>query len=209
MPRNLEDESLWTDVQNSDPRAFEILFDRYADFIYNFVFRRTGNWDVAEETVASVFAEAWRQRHRVETYEGSIRPWLTGVALNLIRRHWRQADRRLRASLRLVIDRDHSDHAADVAERLDAERRMVQIMAKLGALPTDQREVIELWAFEKMSYEEISYVVSVPVGTVRSRLHRARARLEETSGTVPALRASTADSQSQKATDRPDSEEQA
>lgn len=191
-----EEDQLWLQVQIGDPRAFEELFDRYADFVYNFAFRRTGNWDTAEEIVSAVFLEAWRQRHRVTTHDGSIRPWLIGVAVNLIRRHWRSAERRQRASLRLVADQqDHHDHAGEVAGYLDAEQEMARIMIALDDLPIDQREVLELWAWEDFSYDEIAATLDVPIGTVRSRLHRARERLATQQGTRTPDRASTGDSE--------------
>lgn len=206
MPRRAEEERLWEEVSEGNPRAFEVLFDRYADFIYNFAFRRTGSWDSAEEIVSAVFLEAWRQRQRVETLDGSIRPWLTGVALNLIRRHWRDADRLRRASLRLAADHHH-DHAGDVADRLDAEQQMARILDTLDDLPGDQREVLELWAWEELSYRDISRVLGIPLGTVRSRLHRGRERLQHGRGTPPPYRASTGDSASNAVTDRQVSEE--
>ena len=115
-------ETMWQRVREGDNTAFSHMFDEYSDLIYNVAFRRTGSWEAAEEIVSTVFLEAWRQRATVAEHEGSIRPWLLGVALNLIRRHWRQADRQRRASLRLVSDHTHSDHASDVADRLDAEQ---------------------------------------------------------------------------------------
>lgn len=188
------EDRIWSDVREGDPRAFEVLFDRYADFIYNVAFRRTGSWDVAEEIVSSVFLEAWRQRDRVETRDGTIRPWLIGVTLNQIRRHWRQTERSRKASLRLVADQDHQhDHAEEVARCLDAEKQMARILTELDELPIDQREVLELWVWEELSYEDIAVSLGIPIGTVRSRLHRARERLRRDRGTVPAHRASMGD----------------
>jgi RNA polymerase sigma-70 factor (ECF subfamily) len=188
-------------VRSGDPRAFEVLFDRYADFIYNFAFRRTGSWDAAEEIVSMVFLEAWRQRLHVTTHDGSIRPWLIGVAFNLIRRHWRNAERRRRASLRLVgYEQVDADHAVAVSDRLWAEEQMRQILTALDDLPGDQREVVELWAWEELSYSEIAAVLEIPVGTVRSRLHRARERLQQ-HGTRRPHRASTGDNRPSAVTD--------
>ena len=175
---------LWDRVRNGDSAAFAELFDEYSDLIYNVAFRRTGSWDVSEEIVSTVFLEAWRQRATVSDYEGSIRPWLLGVALNLIRRFWRQADRQQRASLRLVSNHNHLDHASDVAERLDAEQTMSRILDSLERIPYDQREVIQLWAWEELTYDEIAAVLEVPIGTVKSRLHRARDTLQRTANTV-------------------------
>lgn len=192
MRQPVDDESLWLGVRDGDSRAFEVLFDRYADLIYNVAFRRTGSWDVAEELVGAVLLEAWRQRHDVELRDGSLKPWLVGVTVNLTSRHWRHVDRSRRAHLRLVGDETHQvDHAVEVADRIDAERQMATILRSLEVLPTDQRQVLELWAFERLSYDEIASVLEIPIGTVRSRLHRARAFLQNEIGTRRRYRAST------------------
>ena len=188
------DEDLWAKVCDGDQRAFVVLFDRYADLIYNVAFRRTGSWDVAEDIVATVFLEAWRQRHQIRIQDGSIRPWLIGVAVNGTRRYWRGAERGWRASLRLAASERHEpDPGGEVSERLDAERRMAEILVALRDLPSKQREVIQLWAWEELSYEEIAAALGIPVGTVRSRLHRARAHLETANGTGGIDRASGGD----------------
>lgn len=191
MPDAAGDVDLWGKVCEGDERAFGILFDRYADFIYNVAFRRTGSWDVAEDVVATVFLEAWRQRHQIHTQDGSIRPWLIGVAVNSTRRYWRGAERGRKAAHRLAASERHErDPGGEVSERLDAERRMAEILVALDDLPPQQRKVIQLWAWEELSYEEIAVVLGIPVGTVRSRLHRARARLESANGTGRIDRAS-------------------
>lgn len=164
----------WQRVREGDSAAFAELFDEHSDWIYNVVFRRTGSWEAAEEIVSSVFLEAWRQRGTATDHEGSIRPWLLGVALNLTRRYWRQADRQRRATLRLAADGAQQDHASDVVDLIDAEQTMSRILEGLERIPDDQREVVQLWAWEELSYAEIAAVLGVPVGTVKSRLHRAR-----------------------------------
>ena len=173
-------ETRWQRVRDGDSGAFSELFDDYSDLICNVAFRRTGSWEAAEEIVSTVFLEAWRQRATVTEHNGSIRPWLLGVALNLIRRHWRQADRQRRATLRLASEHTHLDHASDVADRLDAEQTMSRIMETLEQIPGDQRETVQLWAWEELTYDEIAAVLDVPVGTVKSRLHRARETLLHT-----------------------------
>ena len=75
------------------------------------------------------------------------------------------------------------DHADDVAARLDDEARMRHLNAALDALPAPFRDVLTLWAWEQLGYEEIAAALGLAVGTVRSRLHRARAQLRASSGT--------------------------
>jgi RNA polymerase sigma factor (sigma-70 family) len=156
-------ETRWQRVRDGDSGAFSELFDDYSDLIYNVAFRRTGSWEAAEEIVSTVFLEAWRQRATVTEHNASIRPWLLGVALNLIRRHWRQADRQRRASLRLASEDSHLDHASDVADRLDAEQTMSRIMETLEQIPGDQRETVQLWAFSVI-------MSSCPKGRIPSRM---------------------------------------
>jgi len=176
--------------------AFAALFRRHQRFVYNVAFRRTASWSTAEDVTGVVFLELWRQRERVEPLNGSIRPWLAGVAANQARRVWRRRSRRADALGRLAwagdgAARSHeADPADEVAARIDDERAMAALLDRLDALPEAQREVLTLWAWEQLSYDEIAVALAVPVGTVRSRLSRARASLRTLDGTGDSLRAS-------------------
>ena len=173
----------WPLAVGGDEEAFGRVFDRHADLIYRFVRRRTGDEDLAEEIAAQVFLEAWRQRGKVQLLGGSLRSWLLGVAGNLVRRHWRSLERKRRAIKRLPLPVPESDHADGVARRLDSQQRIAGLRAQLETMPRAQVEVLLLWAWEQLSYDEIAKVVGVPVGTVRSRLSRARAYLNLRDGT--------------------------
>ncbi|MDF1597741.1 MAG: sigma-70 family RNA polymerase sigma factor [Acidimicrobiia bacterium] len=151
--------------------------------------RRTGDADLAEEVVSQVFLEAWRQRKRVRLLDGSLRSWLLGVASNLVRRHWRSRDRGRRAIGRLPHPTPVQDHADEVADRTDGQRRLEVLRAQLERMPRKQVEVLLLWAWEELSYNEIAQTLEVPVGTVRSRLSRARKHLNAGEGTVTEDRA--------------------
>ena len=192
------DESCLRSIARDDNRAFGVLFERYSDFVYNVAFRRTANWSAAEDITEVVFTELWRQRHRVTSYEGSLRPWLAGVAANQSRRWWRDQARKSRTVDRLALVRGR-DHAEDVAEavvnRVDDQARMGALLDAVSQLPEDQRDVLTLWAWEQLSYEEIAAALHLPIGTVRSRLNRARTRLREIDGTAGGKRASNAGSQ--------------
>ena len=165
-------------------RAFEVLFERYSDAVYNSAFRRTASWSAAEDIAETVFLELWRQRHRVVAYGGSVRPWLLGVAANLSRRWWRESTRKTRAIERLGRrDRDSDDELANlVAARVDDERRMGQLLDAVRRLPEPQQDVLTLWVWEGLSYEEIAIALDLRVGTVKSRLSRARASLDAEQG---------------------------
>ena len=179
----------WPLAVDGDHAAFERVFDRYADLVYRFVRRRTGDADLAEDVAAQVFLEAWRQRSKVRLLNGSLRSWLLGVASNLVRRHWRSLGRKQRAIARLPLPAPVWDHADDVAGRVDDQRRLAGLHSLLQAMPQKHVEVLLLWAWEELSYDEIAQVLDVPVGTVRSRLSRARKRLSDGEGTVTSDRA--------------------
>lgn len=189
----LDDDELWRRTQAGDTAAFAVVFDRYCDLIYNFVFRRTASWDTADDAVGVVFSEAWRQRQSIRLLEGSMRPWLLGVAANLVRRRWRSHERAARAMARLGQQLVIEDHAVDVIRRIDDERRLAHVLRRLDALPHDQREVLLLWVWEELSYDEIAVALGIPVGTVRSRLSRARVALGRSDGTTATRRASSGD----------------
>jgi RNA polymerase sigma factor (sigma-70 family) len=173
----------WPAAVLGDQEAFGRVFDRHADLVYRFVRRRTGDGGLAEDVTAQVFLEAWRQRSKVHLLQGSLRPWLLGVAGNLVRRHWRSLQRGHRAVGRLPVPGQVGDHAEDVVERLDGELKLALLRARMRRMPRAQLEVLLLWAWEELSYEEIAEAVGVPVGTVRSRLSRARAHLSRLGGT--------------------------
>lgn len=181
-------------LAGGDPDAFAALFRRHQTFVYNVAFRRTASWSAAEDVTGVVFLELWRQRGQVEPLGGSIRPWLAGVAANQARHVWRSRSRRADALGRLagvgIAGRHEPDPADDLAGRIDDERAMAALLRRLDALPEAHREVLALWAWEQLSYDEIAVALAVPVGTVRSRLSRARARLRTLDGTGALVRAS-------------------
>jgi RNA polymerase sigma factor (sigma-70 family) len=171
--------------------AFGELFERYGDFVYNVAFRRTASWAAAEDLTSIVFLELWRQRRRVDVRGGSLRPWLVAVTINQVKRDWGRQSRQRALRDRWPRPQPEEDHADAVATRLDDEHRMRRLHDALADLPEAHRDVLTLWAWEGLGYEEIAAALGLPVGTVRSRLHRARARLrtdqaESTEGTAAA-----------------------
>lgn len=178
------DGELWLAAAAGSEDAFGRLFERHAKTVYNYCFRRTGDWALAEDLTSAVFLEAWRRRREIDSPAGSMLPWLLGVATNLLR-NTRRALRRYRAVLEdlrpRVSDPDFSD---EVASRIDAERSMRAILGLVASLPTPERDVLALCTWTGLTYEEAAQSLGVPVGTVRSRLSRARAHLRELSGLV-------------------------
>jgi RNA polymerase sigma factor (sigma-70 family) len=172
------DASLWERSRAGDADAFGLLFERYAKAIYNFCFRRLGEWSAAEDMLSVVFLEAWRRRDK-ELPEGKVLPWLYGIATNVVRNR-RRSERRFAAALRRLPTRRPEANFADRSdERLDDERQMRRAIDLLALLPRREQEVFALCAWMELSYEDAALALGVPVGTVRSRLSRARARLRE------------------------------
>lgn len=171
------DSVLVEELRHGSSAALASLFDTYADRIYNYCFRRTADWDTAEDATSTVFLEAWRTRDRVQVHHDSALPWLYGIATNVCRNLTRKQRRHLVAVRRLPRQRDAPDHAEDVASRLDDERRMARLLNDIRALPQRDQDVLALVVWAGLSYEEAAAALDVPVGTVRSRLARARQRL--------------------------------
>ncbi|GAA4366141.1 RNA polymerase sigma factor [Nocardioides caricicola] len=170
-------------LRDGDPDALAALFDSYGDRIYNHCFRATGDWAEAEDATSTVFLEVWRHRRRVLLHDDSVLPWLYGVATNVCRNLTRSRRRRLRAVAALPRPAAEPDHADRVTDRLGSTARMQAVLDAVEALPAHEREVLGLVAWSGLSYEQAAAALDVPVGTVRSRLSRARSRLTDlTSG---------------------------
>lgn len=173
------EEELVAGLCRDDPEALAELFDRHGDRIYNHCFRATGDWAVAEDATATVFLEVWRHRRRVRAHDGSALPWLYGVATNVCRNLTRSQRRGRRAVAALPRPLAEPDHAERVTERVSSQERMRAVLAAIEDLPPREREVLGLVVWSGLTYEQAAAALDVPVGTVRSRLSRARARLTD------------------------------
>jgi RNA polymerase sigma-70 factor (ECF subfamily) len=153
-----------------EPRAFVAVFDRHHRAVHGYVARRVGA-DLADEIAAETFARAFDRRAGYDAGHADARPWLLAIASNLLHRHWRTERRRLEAWLRSQSGRPVTEA---VPEALAA-----GLVDELFALPEAEREALLLLAWGELSYEEIAQATGVPIGTVRSRISRARARLRD------------------------------
>ena len=172
------DSDLWAQSRVGDAEAFGALFERYARLIYNYCFRRVADRETAQDLLSIVFLEAWRHR-RKELPADKVLPWLYGIATNVVR-HQHRSQRRYAAALgRLPAAQPEPDFEGDADERLDYERQGQQALRSLGALPRREQDVFILCAGMELSYEDAALALGVPIGTVRSRLSRARAHLLE------------------------------
>jgi len=158
-----------------DPPRFGEIFDRHAATVQRFLVRRIGA-DAAEGILGEVFRIAFERRVRFDAAYASARPWLYGIASNLLRKHRRAEARQLRAVARLAGE----PAAPGGTEGLVGARVLFPRLAEaLEALPEGERDALLLFAWEELSYEEIAAALEVPIGTVRSRIHRARKELRE------------------------------
>nr|WP_281365678.1 sigma-70 family RNA polymerase sigma factor [Nocardioides panzhihuensis] len=166
-------------MRRGDHEAMAELFARYADPVYNFCFRRVASWNLAEDVMSQAFLEVWRVRERAVAYDGSLMPWLYTVAENVCRNATRGARRQnaLAGRLQLVRLDDAEDHADGVVRRLDEERRMSELLAAVDRLSRKDRQILMLIAWDGLSYLQVAQALDIPVGTVRSRLSRARKRV--------------------------------
>jgi RNA polymerase sigma factor (sigma-70 family) len=163
------------DESRDVPARFGEIFDRHAEAVFRYLARRIGP-DDASDLLADVFLAAFEARSRYASDFTAALPWLYGIASNLLRKHFRRRAGELRMLDRLVARREPGDHV-DVADAIDAQLQ-VRAMAKLlDELPPGERDVLMLYAWEALTYEEIAGALDIPVGTVRSRLHRTRRRL--------------------------------
>ena len=174
------DDELWVKARGGDAEAFATLFERHSRGIYNFCFRRTADWAAAEDLMSIVFLEAWRRREK-NLPPGMVRAWLFGIATFVVRNRWRTERRHRRALERLPRESPTPDFAADVEARLTDESRMAVLLRHLRMLPARERDVLALCVWSELGYEEAAVALGIPVGTVRSRLSRARGRLRELS----------------------------
>nr|WP_206313555.1 RNA polymerase sigma factor [Streptomyces coryli] len=173
-------------IRAGDADAFGEVFDAYARSVYNHAYRLTGDWATAEDVVSLTFLEAWRLRERVEAEGGSLRPWLLGIATNTARNTRRGLRRHAAAMDRLPRDRTaEPDFADDVAGRLDDLARIASVRDAVLRLRRQEREVFALCAWAELSYEDAADALGIPVGTVRSRLSRARTKLAAELGVEP------------------------
>ena len=180
------DDAAVVQLSRHEPDHFSVLFRRHAPYIQRYVVRRLGQ-DAADDIVAETFLLAFRQRDSYDQTRADARPWLYGIATNLIGRHRRAEIRLYRALARTGADpvmEPFTDRVDDQVSASAASRRLATALARL---PEKLRDTLLLVAWGDLSYEEVAAALGVPVGTVRSRVSRARSKLRQAlGGTNPA-----------------------
>jgi RNA polymerase sigma-70 factor (ECF subfamily) len=180
------DRALWERSSAGDEQAFGQLYDRHVRTVFAFLHRRTASWAEAEDLTSAVFLQAWRRRSDITLDRDSLLPWLLGVADYSARTAWRSKIRYRRAlsTIRNLVQDEH-DYADDVADRLDRDKRVRQVRAQLRRLPRHQQEVVELCVWAGLDHQAAAVALGIPVGTVKSRLSRARENLRKLLASAP------------------------
>jgi RNA polymerase sigma factor (sigma-70 family) len=163
-----------------EPEAFAAIFDRHHESVHGFLRRRVGP-ELADDWLGETFAQAFRARGRYVPRHDTCRAWLLGIASHLVANHRRAEQRRLLA-IRREAGRSRAEASAEADEivaRLAARAVSAELVEGLRALDKRDRDVLLLYAWGDLSYTEIAEALELPVGTVRSRLHRARALIRK------------------------------
>ncbi len=172
------DPELWRKSLDGDQFAFGQLFERHQRIIFQRSLAATGDRQAAEEIVSMTFLETWRRRKSVHIAD-SMRPWLLGVSSNLVKSYWRSSKRYANLLAKLPASADSDDQRDAVDSGLDSRVRVRRIAKLLNRMPQEDRDVIRLCAFVGLTHVEAAELLEIPVGTVKSKLSRARARLRE------------------------------
>jgi RNA polymerase sigma-70 factor (ECF subfamily) len=166
----LGDEEVMHLVQEGDPRAFELFYDRHSGPAFSLAYRMVGNRAVAEDVSQEAFVSIWRSRLRYQPERGSVRTWVLGIvhhrAIDALRRN-AVHDRR-RASAEGIEERFEAPQQTDVEVARREEAKTVR--AAIGELPEEQVRVIELAYFGGFSHSEIADQLDMPIGTVKGRM---------------------------------------
>lgn len=165
-------------ASRDEPERFAELYDRHAAAIRSYTVRRLGP-DAADDLTAETFLQAFRDRGRYDAAFADARPWLYGIATNLIRRHRRSEVRFFKAIARTGVDPARETTLEAVTDRLAAQGMRKRLAAALARLNLGERDAMVLLA-SGLSYKEIARALDVSVGTVSSRVNRARKKMRAT-----------------------------
>ena len=171
----------------TEPRVFETIFDRHFEPVHRFAVGRVGAQE-APDVVAETFARAFDRRHRFALDKPSALPWLFGIAVNVCRERRRRSDRGVRATTRMAVRTEMTTEPFEnaLAERIDAQRLLPELINALQSLSDEEYALLMLATESDLSYEDMAATLGIPIGTVRSRLARAKRRVRS------ALRATAA-----------------
>ncbi|MCP2328412.1 RNA polymerase sigma-70 factor (ECF subfamily) [Hamadaea flava] len=168
-------------ASHQDAEVFGVIYDRYAAMLYRYAYRRLGP-EHAEDVVAETFLAAFRHRGRYDLSRDDARPWLFGIVTKEIARRRRAEEARYRATAKTSMVEAVDGLADDVSAAVTAQASRGRLAEGLRRLSPGDRDVLLLVAWSGLSYEEVAATLRIKIGTVRSRLHRARRRLRDSLG---------------------------
>lgn len=181
----VQDDAAVIERSRREPEDFAAIFDRYYTQIHGYAARRLGQ-TLADDVAAETFLIAFARRDRYDGARQDARPWLYGIASNLVARHYRAEERHYRAlaraGARAGAGAVSEGYADQVDGRLDAQARRGSLAAALAGIAEGDRDVLLLIAWADLSSEEAGRALGIPAGTARSRLHRARRQLRAALG---------------------------
>jgi RNA polymerase sigma factor (sigma-70 family) len=181
MPMAVDPDAVVIEASWSDPDRFAALYDRYAAQLYRYAYQRVGSQH-AEDVVADTFLAAFGQRGSYDVSRADARPWLFGILTRKLARHHRTERADYRAMSRTVSDQSVEGPADQVATRVAADAVRAPLAAALAGLAGGDRDVLLLIAWGELSYDEVATALGIPIGTVRSRLNRARRKVRAALG---------------------------
>jgi RNA polymerase sigma-70 factor (ECF subfamily) len=161
---------------NGDAKAFGELFWRHNGAVHGYLARRAGR-DFADDLVADVWLRAFRNRTSFDLKYDDARPWLYGIARNVLHAHWRSVTKAPPLWPAAVME-----PWSNIDDRLDESARRATLLSALEALTVEEREALLLVAWEQLSAASIALMLDVPASTVRNRLHRARSIMRDSLG---------------------------
>lgn len=179
MDLNDDDLYLWRQTQRGDPDAFARIYAKHARNLTSFALRQTADPDLADDLASAVFLEVWQKRDRLRPTGGSVWPLLVGIATNQLHNRWR-AKRRLAGAVKRLgstWETETPSHEDRTIEKADALARIEGCRAEISNLPKREAEALAAVSFGQLTYEEAAEALDVPVGTIRSRISRARKRI--------------------------------
>jgi len=177
MGGDVDDEELWRAAVGGNGRAFGFLFSRHRDRVFRHLLRFVDGGADAEDLTATVFLELWRTRDRVRIVDGSLVPWLIGLATNVARNSSRATRRYRRLLAKLPAPEAVADHADTVAERSGGQASAARLASAMRALPLIDQQLLALTALEGYGTSQAGEAVGLSPGAARTRLSRARQRL--------------------------------
>ncbi|WP_372662418.1 RNA polymerase sigma factor [Amycolatopsis kentuckyensis] len=167
----------------AEPSLFAVIFDRHSRHIHRYLVRRLGP-TAADDVLADTFLIAFSKRGKFDLSRPDARPWLYGIATNLVSRQWRSEVRELKLRQAVGPPDVVAGHADRVAEQVSAQAIGADLDRALAKLRPRERDVLLLVAAEGLGYQEVAEALAIPVGTVKSRLNRARGRVRAELGAL-------------------------